>query len=78
MLTEEGIGRCKKRHHDGVPLWFYTRSPHPAVSTATFSQWEKDARRRFLPTEEGETKSRPLKLRGALLTKSQHAFAEIV
>jgi len=49
MLTEEGIGRCEKRHHDGVPLWFYTRSPHPAVSTATFSQWEKGCATKISP-----------------------------
>ena len=41
MLTEEGIGSLKKRHCN-VPRWFSSRSPHPPVSTGTFSPWEKD------------------------------------
>ena len=40
MPTEEGIESLKKRLCN-VPHWFGSRSPHPPVSTGTFSLWEK-------------------------------------
>ncbi len=44
MPTEEGIESLKKRLCN-VPHWFGSRSPHPPVSTGTFSPWEKDVTR---------------------------------